>query len=339
MRSPWLRFLKLIQRKIIFSVDLVKDSWKSRFVFASLFIIRCLSYLPEKICFPLRIFFCRFLPWDPLIGESEGKLNIFILTTKKDIDVLPFSLVSIIENVGVTNSSFTVVAPQSDLAEIDERISFLNFSQIDCCSDESLLNHFGLKRSQFSSGHSVMQILKFLCALKSTGENTLVLDGDTIFLRRRVWVSKKKVILVVPPEYQLQHVNFVRSYFPQIKHSNLGFTTQAQVIKSAWVAQLLDQCGGIQEVAKVFITAMQGHELRINPKIFPCEWQLYGDWVLNFHRNEIEIASYLNLSGNRDEFLPQNYRDISRKEIVDWLSNLTKMLKSTSSLSLHAYKD
>ena len=302
-------------------------------------LIKWLVIFPDKYTFPPRLLLTQLLPWDPLSDQKNSPMSVFVLTTKKDIDVLPFSIRSVVNNICSYGDPITVVAPASDLESIQFLLNKANLSDgITLLSDEQMLSFFGLSRGLFPSSHSFMQILKFLCVLSSSFDNTIVLDGDTIFLRRRTWVTENKSVLVVPVEYERLHVNFVREKFYWVRHSGLGFTTQAQVMKKIWVSQMVDEAGGLDEFVSLFTQSMREFLSEENTDSFPCEWQLMGDWTLYKKYNHTELASYLNISAVRNETIPSPAESISLEEVESLLHKLSIQYEKYASLSLHAYK-
>jgi hypothetical protein len=331
LSSIWKLLLKI--------VDSISEKSKVRLSRFTISALRVTTFIPDKYSYPPRVLFSRLLPWNPLQGNDSLPLAIFILTTKKDIDVLPFSLFSVAKNIANPDSPITIVAPEKDSSSIHSLLTSLKLSQkTEVKSDESMLLEFGLARQAFPSSHSFMQILKFLCALSSEQENVVVLDGDTIFFRRRVWVTSKKITLVVPTEYERTHVQFVVEKFPNIHHSKLGFTTQAQVLRKSWVEEMIAESGGLKEFITLFTNAMREFLSGENLISFPCEWQVMGDWILTNKSGQIEFGSYLNISEVRSNILPRLDSKLSEATLDVLLNELSTEYHNYASLSLHAYR-
>lgn len=331
LSSIWKLLLKI--------VGSISEKSKVRLSRFTILILRVATFIPEKYSFPPRLLFSRLLPWNPLQGHGSLPLAVFILTTKKDIDVLPFSLYSVVKNIANADSTVTIVAPEKDSSSIYSLLASLNLSAgINVKSDESMLNEFGLAHQAFPSSHSFMQILKFLCALSSEQENAVVVDGDTIFLRSRVWATSKKITLVVPTEYEKTHVQFVSKKFPDIHHSRLGFTTQAQVLRKSWIEEMIAEFGGLGEFIKLFTDAMREFLSGEDLSSFPCEWQVMGDWILTNKSGWIEFGSYLNISEVRSNILPKLNSNLSDATLDKFLYDLSTKFCDYASLSLHAYR-
>ena len=279
------------------------------------------------------------LPWDPLQYAKQSDLNVFILTTRKDLEVLPFSIYSVLENIALENSQLTIITPQRDL-DIVIKIIEEHFPKrgIMTRSDESVLLQFALEPSMFPNSHSLMQILKFLCVLISSSLDSVVLDGDTLFLRRRNWSTAERLLLIIPPEYVNEHVSFVERLFTDTKHFSLGYTTQSQVMRQLWVQEMIASYGGLYSFVKLFTDSMAEYLEGRSSDIFPSEWQLLGDWLLTHHRKRIVFSSYLNLSLDRSLELPKDTVDGDSFRISRTVSEIEAKYHNFGSVSLHAYK-
>lgn len=331
IKEKWISLLKLC--------DGINDARKIRFRPLVLKLLKLISFFPERKVFPIRILLARLLPWDPLSLSISCPTSIFILTTRKDLDVLPYSLASAINNIALNGSRLTVVSPSECTSEVTGLLKKMRLeTAVRAETDESLLEQFDLRRDYFPNGHSLMQVLKFLCVLSSRSAASIVLDGDTVFLRRRVWASEEKTVLVVPPEYQVSHLRFVRKYFPGLRQSCLGFTTQAQVMTKVWVEEMFTSVGGFDFVINSFTGAMRNFVSGTELDLFPCEWQLLGDWLTTYKKESIEISAYLNVSGNRSHYISSSNKNFSEEFLKSWLGNISEKFPSVASLSLHAYK-
>ncbi len=300
--------------------------------------MKLLSFFPERYVYPLRIGTSHFLPWDPLSGRQSNPLSLFILTSKKDLNVLPLSIGSILSNLDVRDHPITIVSPASILAEakeISERI--FHHVKLNFRSDESVLQQFDMERSMFPNSHSLMQILKFLCTLSASTEQSVVFDGDTIFLKERIWASADAIALIVPPEYQISHVRFVMSNFPFIKHSRLGFTTQSQLMDKVEIIRLVERSGGMNKFVQIFLSAMEESLNMAILESFPCEWQVYGDWMLAQGKKKTLPCVYKNANVLRSELSIADRPDWNIASISRVISDLQTRYSNFGTITLHAY--
>lgn len=321
--------------RVINQIDKLPEKRKRRVETHVLKLLRMLSIFDEAYTGYLRFLVSRLLSWDPLSGSSSNFLSYFLLTTEKDLAVLPLSLYSVSETLVGDQEIITIVCPQKDLHSVrmvTDRLQSLGSFVIR--SDESILKQYGLKRSDFPNSHSLMQVMKFLCSLVSSTNDCLVLDGDTIYLRNKIWSSGENMTLIVPPEYNKAHVNFVKANFGTIRHSRLGFTTQSQIIRQSLVVRLIETVGGLDKFVNIFTSNMA----RSTETCFPCEWQVYGDWVYSTLDQELTFSSYLNKSLPRTQVIKNTLTDASIADLTALFEALRSQFLFLGSLSLHAYK-
>lgn len=331
-----MRFLRIVFNKFLKVIDYTPDFPKGYLAPITASLLKFLSFFPERIVFPFRFLLARFFPWNPLNQSRNNAYDIFILVTAKDFEILPHSLASVMETIAGEFSQIVLVSPENSIEELQLRLhTFLPTADVRIVSDEKLLESLGVSRASLPNSHLAMQLIKFACALESTKLHSLVLDGDTIFLRNRNWAQDNYLTLVVPPEYQLLHVNFVRSYFPEIEHSKLGFTTQSQLIDKASLQDLIETCGGIHIFVHRFVQAMQSWLNDHTLNVYPCEWQVYGDWLVFSQPKRIRFSSYLNMNMSRSAFISLQQKNTSFQDTGNLLAFLRKSFPKIGTITLH----
>jgi hypothetical protein len=264
-------------------------------------------------------------------------LHLFVLAAGKDLPVLPLSIQSLVETLSLQISQFTVVTPQINSTDIKKSLVEL-FPQLDLEfeTDESVLGVFGYERDDFPNNHSVMQVLKLLCTLISKEPIVLLVDGDTIFLKSRIWSSENKSLIIIPPEYIRHHVNFVKNRFPCVEHQSLGYTTQSQILERQTLDKLILSVGSIHKLVSHFIDSMKNSE---NPYVneFPAEWQLYGDWAYGTFLERLYPAAYSNIILHRSAVLQSMGIQWTQTLLLETLHHLKREYPSKGTISLHAW--
>ncbi len=336
----WRAMKRKLWKTILHSSYKAPDAIKRFLTNFTIVCLKILSWNRNKPYFKSRLLLSNMLPWDPLHDKSPSELSVFLLTTRKDLEVLGLSIYSVKKNIAFGGSQLIVVTPVSDL-EVVSKIIDENFPNLGivAMSDEAILEDFNLDRSVFPNSHCLMLILKFLCVLTSPSDDCIVLDGDTIFLRRRTWSDSENLVLVVPPEYICDHVYFVETNFPDVKHFKLGYTTQSQVMRKFWIQEMITSYGGIIKFAELFADAMAKHLEGQPNKAFPSEWQLLGDWLLTFRRDHIVFGSYINLSLDRSIELSLDSSWDDRERITRLYQKIEQAYPNIGSVSLHAHRD
>jgi hypothetical protein len=287
----------------------------------------------------LRNVLTRSLVWDPLQVSNPDELNLYILTSPKDIELLQYSLLSAIQSIHGGVNKINVVIPESVHALTVKYLEpFSKNYQVRILTDEELLNKSGLVRSDFSSTHVIMLAIKFLCALDSESENVLIFDGDTIFLRSRAWRAKNRILLVVSQEHLSRYSRYCRTAFGLKSDSGFGFITQSQLFLRSVVQAIVNQVGSPKELALNFEKYYSKYQIDPKVDVFPVDWQLHADWVIERTQLEPLYGSYCNLSMSRHNLIIPLTGESSLVEIESKLDLIRGCVPKLGSLSLHAFK-
>jgi hypothetical protein len=291
-----------------------------------------------KYSFYLRSILTRIFKFDPLQKQDPSPIELVLLVAEKDIKILPYSIVSSLS--GCTNhiNSLTIVFPeyiQPDIERILHRLSPSIEPPINLETDEEVLYKNGLNKFKFASSASKMQTIK-LCLPFNSSKDLLIVDADTLLLRKRNWLSGEIQISPVSQEYLLAYNTFAKNILKKKIVSGLGFVTHHGLLRGKVITRMINDFGGIKEISH---TVNTGIELNWNENFgSPSEWQLYGEYVTSTKTFCKSIpAGFSNLGISRslidlDDF--PSYQDCYKH-----ITKLREIIPELGSLSLHAYKD
>jgi hypothetical protein len=295
-----------------------------------------LTKLPNPERSKLRHILTRLYSLSPL-EQQPLHLEIYIFTAEKDLELLELSIHGAIQSCLNRIESITVVAPSIIESNVDEIVQkFDKELNLNFLSDEQLLARFGLEDFEFVRTNIQMEILKVLATLHSKSEAVLLIDGDTVILRKMNWITSQKQVVLVAQEYTPEYVSFDKKYLNLKKLSGLGFVTHHQVIRKSHVLELILEKNGLINFVNSFQSAASDF-YSLSGFDFPSEWQLFGDFLLSRHPDKAVLAPFKNLGLSRrriSDFLENSERDASVE-----ITRLTKAVPNTASLSFHAYKD
>jgi hypothetical protein len=300
--------------------------------------LRVLAKLPNAHKSRLRFLLTRFLPFSPL-KENPGTLEVFVFTSAKDLSILPFSIVGASESHEGSISKITVVAPDSERVEIESVINKLKLDSIGLyyLSDEALLSDSGISSIEFVRGNIKMEIVKVLAGLTAKETYALLIDGDTVLLRKRNWATKSHYLLMVAQEYSTTHINYDKMAIHTYEQQGLGFVTHHQLIKREVLQKLVQSFGGVQAMADSFNTAASKYYLH-GAQIFPSEWQLIGDFQYSVEHQHVVLANFSNLGMSRDKLAWMIDGVTELGEIESRLEFLRAKASGLGSISFHGYK-
>ncbi len=275
----------------------------------------------------------RFLPADPL-SEGERFLPTVVICAPKDVEILPYSLLSVVAHLSNGKNLFLLVP--SDISQHVNEI--LNDLEIDAevITDEALIKEY-LKDNKASIEKAArMQLLKLLSVISQESRQVLVVDGDTIFLKGRNWVQENKTAFPISQEFLPRHTNFSRQKLGLKSESGLGFVTHHQVVCKDCVEQIISRAGGIESLADKMQSAFGKTECWND--VYPSEWQFLGEFAMETERHEVVPVRFANIGLNRELINLEFSRDLNRTKIQFELEKLAKSVPKLYSISLHSYK-
>lgn len=292
--------------------------------------------LPNPDRSKLRHVFTRLYSFSPL-KQQPLHLEIYIFTAKKDLELLDLSIHGAIQSCLNRIASLTVVAPSGIELDVDKVFQKCDKRlNIKFLSDEQLLARFELEDLEFVRTNIKMEILKVLATLHSKSEAVLLIDGDTVILRKLNWITSQKQVVLVAQEYTPEHVSFDKKYLNLKRLSGLGFVTHHQVVRRSHILELISEKNGLLNFVNCFQSAASDF-YSLSGFDFPSEWQLFGDFLLSRYPDKAVLTPFKNLGlsrGRISDFLENSDRVASVE-----ITRLIKAVPHAASLSFHAYKD
>jgi hypothetical protein len=294
-----------------------------------------LSKLPNSGKSKIRYVLTRLYS-SPTLKQPPLAMEIFIFTAKKDLELLELSIFGAIQSSINRIDLLTVVAPSELECEIHKVFQKLGQDlNLKFLSDEELLTKYELVNFKFVRPNIKMEVIKVLAALHSNSEAVLLIDGDTVILKERNWITSEKQLVLVAQEYTPEHINFDKKFLNSRNLSGLGFVTHHQVIRRSHLMELISESKGLLDFVNFFNCAASDFYLRSGSD-FPSEWQLFGDYLLNRHPEKAVLTSFKNLGVSRKRI--RNFLESSEGVASTEVSRLKKAVPHAASLSFHSYK-
>lgn len=326
-----------IKRLALELLDSLPDPLKIRTQTFSKIGLRALRTNESKAALFPRHFLSRLFPFDPLRDKYPSPISVAVLTSEKDLELLPFSIVSL--KYAATNPimALNIVCPSHSKLEVERILEKTALSldfKLTVSTDEEILSSAGLSTIDFVSSVAKMEILKLVLGSLSTSP-ILILDGDTLLLRSRTWISDSTQITPVAQEYFLGHKNFSERLLNQPIQNGLGFVTHHALFVPEQIKRMFGMVGGVQKLAHEINNGVRGGWTL--PSEFPSEWQIYGD-SLSTTKSAIQPvpASFSNIGMSRT-ILGINGR-VSQTDCMNVLNRIKIAAPLLGSISFHDYK-
>ena len=302
------------------------------------FLLRKISKLDGSYLFYIRSVLTRLFDYDPLRNVPASPIEVHLLVAIKDIIILPYSIAASLQSTTNEINKITIVCPadiQNQIKKKIEAMQIINGTTIEIETDEEILIRSGIGNMQFTSSVSKMEIVK-ICITNKSSVNSLIVDADTLLLRKRNWLADSTQITPVAQEYLFGHNKFLNQLLGKDKNSGLGFVTHHGLLRGEIITELVGKCGGIESLAKAIDSGVEVGWSKEHG--FPSEWQLYGEFLVTEKHSVFSTpAAFINLGVTRNLL---NLKDSpSFAECSKVVDKLRTSLPKLGSLSLHAYKD
>ena len=283
----------------------------------------------------IRLVLTRLFPWDPLIKEKQSPIDVYILTHEKDIDILPYSIIGATEAVKSNLKNVYVVAPKQSEKRIKAIIEIL-YTEANYISDEEILNNYlGNLWTSFPAVPK-MEILKICCALNSPTGTALIIDGDTVLLRSRVWSASNQQIAIVAQEYLRRHINFNKNKMGIDPKTGIGFVSHHGVVIKSILTDSISNNGGIGPFSSKFAESYK--EFKNPQDDFPSEWQLISDLNISKNPYGTKLSKFSNYGISRNSTKFQLNHDARLNEVRNVIDSIRKECPKLGSISFHGYK-
>ncbi len=330
-----LTIIQEIRRLILESLDRYSHNRKKPNIYS----MKILSWFGNKHYFEkskIRFFLTRLLPFDP-VKESPSDISIVIFTSLKDIPILPLSIAGALASHNGNISTVTIVSPQGTSGAVQSIIHKFDMDNINYVSDEQLLHQSGLSSFKFIRVNIKMEILKIIAGINSESNFVLLLDGDTVLLRKRTWAGTNSYPLMVAQEYSASHVNYNKRVLNTTNFPGVGFVTHHQLVKKEILIQLVEYFGGIENLAHSFEETAAEFYLESKSE-FPSEWQLIGDFHVLKDPSNYKYANFSNLGLAREKLAFLFLNDWDVNSLRDQMLYLEDKSPGLGSISFHSYK-
>jgi hypothetical protein len=274
-----------------------------------------------------------------LLGEEHNlsvksliPIEILVVATKKDFDILPYAIQFAINNSQNQIFKVTIICPAVDISEIYENYlqSVLPKVKIIFLSEEDVVPiriRESLKKNfKLNSGWVLQQFLTVEHCLKSQARGILVVNADTILLRPQSWLDDKNNQILMPSfEFHQPYYDFLNRAFNFDKTPRYTFVSHHMLIQPLFLREIFGKLG-IDNLEYLFSSVMK-FEIKDEASPVCLEFELYAQGLMKFFPNLVSLVKFSNISVEREAILGKNIK----------LEILETYRRVYNSVSAHSY--
>ena len=285
---------------------------------------------PIAIFFKIKTDICRFYKANSLIlnddSESMADLDILIVAAQKDFLKLPIVISQARKFVSQNeDNSIYIVVPRSQ--EQHEILSNLrHYSYIEVIPEDKLVDTSAQDRIRETYpkrfGWILQQLLKIEFVKNSRSRGVLVLDADTILMRKRCWLTSNGNQILTPTwENHKPYYDFLSEIGLDTGSIEFSFVPHHMLIQPARLNECLSYFG-FQNLDDLLHQILQPKYLLENSP-FSIDYEMYAQFMIRFYPSEISLEKWSNLQIDRSFHI----------ELID--KYLAKYQNDFASLSFH----
>ena len=269
-------------------------------------------------------------PEDLLALEKDlPAIEILIVAAGKDLDLLPHALKSALENSLNPIVKLTVIIPNLEKVRCEQILS----SQADQLNVNILLEDDLIQddiraelRIKFKEryGWVLQQLLPLEYILKSEAKGVLLLDADTILVRKVAWLrSNNCQKMMVTFDYHRPYYEVLEKLIECGIKPKVIFVPHHMLLQPNYLKEIFDLFNlcNVRELSKLLIT--YADERDQSPLC--VDFELYAQGMMKLHRDKLELRKFSNAPVERGLFrsLPDLYKDYSNYNSVSLHHYLT----------------
>ncbi len=264
------------------------------------------------------------------VGSVDKSIELVVVSTAKDFDILYQSVTFALKAKSHYRSGgVRIIVPSRDVEEC--KLLFHSYSEDVMVIDEASVistAQFALLTASFGARDTwvLQQLLKVEAVVSSKSDAVLILDSDTVLLRRRAWFDGNgRQILMPSSEYNPPYYEFLNKLIMSPVIPEYSFVTHHMIMQPALLRQILTQIG-LGDLDKLIEYCRKNSDLSVQSPLC-IEYELYGQSLFYGKPDKFFISPWANAT------IPKKYSSlILKSQILKFI-----LSKSFNSISFHSW--
>ena len=265
-------------------------------------------------------------PREKKAGYKSKSIELVVVSTSKDFAVLKHSVTYALRAIGDYNSGgVRIIVPEKDLGECKRLFSKTGI-EIKVINENTLVskNQFSALSQYFSLRDTwvLQQLLKVQAVLTSEADAVLILDSDTLLLRKRPWFDQNARQILTPTyEFNAPYYLFLNKLISTEKFPDYTFVSHHMIIQPNILKQIFDDYKLLNLDNLIHFCCIHADKSVQSP--ICIEYELYGQYLASRNKNKAFFALWSNAT------IPKRYfQTVIKSKLIRFL--LTRMFNSIS---------
>jgi hypothetical protein len=272
---------------------------------------------------------------DLKFAECDVPLEVLIVSSHKDLEVLPYTIESILNKCVNPIDCVTLIVPKKALNPASRILENITHSTVTFCvlDEEKLVSQdfrIHLKeRYGDRYGWVLQQVLKLNYVLNCDRRGLLIVDADTILLKKTGFLQfDGRQTLLVSSELHKMYFHKLKLLGFSLTEPWISTVTHHMLFQPSLLKTALNEIHA--KSAEDVIRALESKDLTPNDVLSPfsIDYELYGQWMINNERGKVSLKLTQNI---------ELKRDLKSFEQVKELLSEDQLNLKFASASLHSY--
>lgn len=263
-----------------------------------------------------------------LIRNKIPNLELLIVCRIQDSSLLRDCINYAVENSSNQVTAVTIIVPNNEVDFFRQLVANSEFKIVIFVEDEDRfipiqIRNLVLQNRPDKFGWILQQVLVCNFLLTTRARNVLVVDADTLILRKQIWVDKDERQLLMPSlEFHEPYYSFLRSQSNFFGSLNKSFISHHMLFQTHFFREMFSLWNGrIEEALQAAFAASS--KLESSP--FDLKYEPYAQFMVHKHFENVQLAKWGNIGLKRSTFEDES----TRKDF------LSKLARSYNSVSFH----
>lgn len=261
---------------------------------------------------------CNLREYD---DKNLPSIEVLVLCKKSDFDLLPFVIRLALQNSLNPIESVRIVVPDHEVGFIKNlnlELPRNAHSDIEFHADSRYISKHNIeiirRRLPDRLGWVAQQVIANVAIRESNSKNVLLVDADTLLLRKHVWIDGgNNQVLMPTEEYHRPYYDFLISQSGEYSHSGVSFVSHHMLYQVDVFRRIMENLGGIDYcLSQAIKWATDGEQ---SP--FDLKYEPYSQYMYLRCREKVILQKWANISlqrpGNLKTFLSLDKLDVLSK--------------------------
>lgn len=272
----------------------------------------------------------RFQSFDKNIAEDPNfkkTVDIAVVAAEKDFPLIKKCLFFASNSLdSYFSGKVYVIVPEASKQKCSQSLRELEELDIEIISEDEIIDSESrsLLRNRFGHryGWVLQQLLKVAQVVRSPSSYTLIVDCDTLLLKKRRWIDQQGHLLFASWELNKPYYSFLSILGIGRDLPKYTFVTHHMLMQRELMNSALTHIGisRISQLIKILIDFKSESE---SP--FCLEYELYAQYLESYKEDSFQLEKWSNLSVPREDVL-----DLSNEQLLNRYRNY-------ASISAHSF--